>query len=512
MTRAVPQTFTAALALALGAGCAGPTTSTYGPLKVDIPISDGARQRGRSADLAPESAPPSGAPNDAPFPTIARSRLANGMAVAVVTSRGLHVVQIRVVVRAGAGFGPTPAVAALTAAMTQGGGTRALSSAELRGRVEAIGAELSIQTDLDATVLAMAVTREQLGEGLALLAQVIREPRFDAHELKKHKARAVDEAVDAARSSGASLSTRLVFRELFPEGSAYAAYAASPAEIARVDGAAVREFHRRFYVPKATSLVLAGDVDAATARALAEREFGGWTGSEPPRVTFAPPRLPSKARVLVAHRPKSTRSDVTVATLAPSRAEEGWANARVAGQILGGAVARRLFADAGERRSLTSGAGARVLELGHGEQPLVAEAGTETARTAEVVAALLEAFTRLTTSPPSSSETARARRYLSDVFAIQTETVGAIADRIVTQDTFGLPDGSWDAYRGQLRAADAPAVALAASKLYTPDHALIVVAGDADVIAPELAKFGDVTVVDPEKEWKTMRTIPQEPR
>jgi zinc protease len=274
----------------------------------------------------------------------------------------------------------------------------------------------------------------------------------------------------------------------------------------------VREFHRRFYVPKATSLVLAGDVDAATARALAERDFGGWIGGEPPRVTFAPARLPSKARVVVAHRPKSARSEVTVATLAPARGDQAWANVRIASQLLDGGVASRLVADARERRSLASSTGARILELGHGEQPLVAQAGAETARTAEVVAALLDSLARLATSPPSSSEIARARRYLSDAFAIQAETVGAIADRVVTQDTLGLPDGSWDAYRTQLRGADAQSVALAAAKLYTPDHALIVVAGDADVIAPGLAKFGDVTVVDPEKEWKTMRTIPQEPR
>jgi predicted Zn-dependent peptidase len=512
LTPAVPATFAAGLALALGAGCAGPTTATYGPLKVDIPVSDGARSPGRSADPARQSAPPSGVSKEAPFPAIARSRLANGMGLAVVTSRALPIVQLRVVLRAGSGFGPTPAVAALTAAMTKDGGTRAMSSAELLRRVETLGADLSVRTDFDATVLAMAVTREQLGEGLALLAQVIREPRFDADELKKHKARAVDEAEDAARSSGGFMTTRLVFRELFPEKSAYAGYQASPAEIAKVDGAAVRQFHRSFYVPKAATLVLAGDVDAVTARALAERDFGSWTGGEPPTITFAPPRLPAKTRVIVAHRPKSAQSDVSVATLAPARASEGWASARVASQILGGGVASRLFADVRERRSLAYSTGARVLELGHGEQPLVAHAGTETARTTEVVAALLENLTNLTSSPPSSSETARARRYLSDVFAIRMETVGAIADLVVTQDTFGLPDGYWDIYRRQLRAAEAPEVALAATKLYTPDRALIVVAGDADVIAPELAKFGDVTVVDPEKEWKTMRTIPQEPR
>ena len=34
--------------------------------------------------------------------------------------------------------------------------------------------------------------------------------------------------------------------------------------------------------------------------------------------------------------------------------------------------------------------------------------------------------------------------------------------------------------------------------------------GDAEVIAPSLAHFGEVTVVDPEHEFQTVRTIPAE--
>ena len=115
----------------------------------------------------------------------------------------------------------------------------------------------------------------------------------------------------------------------------------------------------------------------------------------------------------------------------------------------------------------------------------------------------------MTSSPPTRPETTSARRYISDVFAIRMETIGSIADMVVTQESFGLPDGYWDAYRKQVRATEPAEAEAAAKKLYTADKALIVVAGDADVIAPELARYGEVTVVDPEKEFKTMRTVPQ---
>ena len=191
------------------------------------------------------------------------------------------------------------------------------------------------------------------------------------------------------------------------------------------------------------------------------------------------------------------------------RKREGWAPVRVANQILGGGVASRLFTDVREQRSLAYRTSAQIMELAHGEQPVVVYAGTETSKTAQAVLGLLDNLIRMTSSPPTSSETEGARRYISDVFAIRMETIGSIADMLVTQESFGLPDGWWDAYRKQVRATEPAEAAAAATKMYNVATAIIVVAGDADAIAPDLARFGNVTVVDPEKEFKTMRTLPQ---
>jgi zinc protease len=494
------------------ASCGGGGAASFGPAKVDIPVTDGLAKPSKEA-LRPavrEMPPPSGAAKEASFPAVAHAKLANGMTLDVVTSRTLPVVQIRVLVRAGTGDAPA-AVADLTASMLKDGGTRALSSAELLRRVETLGTSLSIHTDFDATVVSAAVTRDQLGEALSLLSQVVREPRFDEAELRKTKARAADEAADAARSSGQFMATRILFRELFPPPNPYATYGAVPSEIAKVDGAAIRDFHRRAFVPKATTLVLAGDVDEATAKQLADRHFGSWAGGEPPKVEHAPPRAPEALRVVVAHRPKSVQSDVFVAMLAPERRSPEWARVRVANQVLGGGVASRLFADVREQRSLAYRTSAQVMELAHGAQPLVLYAGTETSKTAQAVSGLLENVAKMAgAAPPTEQETKSARRFISDIFAIRMETIGSIADLVVTQETFGLPDGYWDAYRKEVRATDAAAAAAMAKKMYLADKSLVVVAGDADAVGQSLARFGEVTIVDPEKEFKMLRTIPHE--
>ena len=494
-----------------GWGC-GETTASIGPLHADLPTYSPAASGGASRAAAGRERPPaSSEARPSPFPKAQAHTLKNGVTIVVVEAHALPIVQLRVVVRAGMGYAPKqPGLAELTGEMLKDGGTRSLTSAALLRRIEGLGADLSVDVGFDATTVATGVTRSHFDEALALLAEVVQAPRFDEGELAKLKARATDEAEDQLRSNGQFTAMHAVFRELYPDGSPYASYGALPADIAKVTPAAVRDFHRRFYVPSNVTVVVAGDVTFALASALVERAFGGLAGGAPPKVDFPEKPASAKRRVLVLHRPKSAQSDVFVAGLGPTRSATDWAEARVCNQILGGGMAGRLFADVREQRSLAYSAYSRVVELAHGAQPVLAYAGTQTEKTADAVLGLLENEERIVASGVTEDETRGARRYLSDVFAVRMETVGSIANMTAELTTLGLPYDYWDTYRGAVRATAAGAASAAAPKLYHPAAALVVVAGDADAIAPKLARYGEVTVLDPEHQFSSIRTLASE--
>ena len=79
------------------------------------------------------------------------------------------------------------------------------------------------------------------------------------------------------------------------------------------------------------------------------------------------------------------------------------------------------------------------------------------------------------------------------------ETIGSIADLLVIQDALGLGDGYWDKYREAVRSVDVPRAGSAAKLLFSADKSIVVVAGDAGVIAKELSRFGEVVVIDAAK-------------
>jgi predicted Zn-dependent peptidase len=485
------------------AACGGPKIATNGPAHVALAEADGLSGAPRAP--ARQRPPPPAEIEPPPFPPVARAKLGSGLGLAVVTSRALPIVQVRLVVRAGTSYGATPGVGDLVAGMIEDGGTRTMTSAELRRRVEALGADLSARSTLDALVVGMGLTRDGVDGGLAILSEVVREPRLDAEALRRAKARAIEAAEQADRSSGAWAASYVLWREISPDKSPYRYRALLPSQIAKLDGVRIREFHRSFFLPKNAELVVVGDIDLATAKDLAERHFAAWTGGEPPRVELAPAHAPEDMRIFVAHRPKSVRSEVYVGTLAPPRGAAEWPRVRVATQVLGGAVASRLLT---KMRGLADGTSAHIDELAHGEQRLVLHAGTETEKTIRALTGLLEGLEEMRTSPPTAEETDAARRYLGDTLALGMETIGSFADMLVLQASLGLPDGCWDSYRAELRATDASAVGALAPKLFA-GKPLVVVAGDADVIGPDLARFGEVTIVDPDKQLAPIRTIPK---
>jgi predicted Zn-dependent peptidase len=497
-----------ALALALAAACGSPPPATVGPQKVVLPVAPGSAQPGQASGPKRESPPAPLASKESPIPPATRSELASGLRVAVVQAGALPLVHVRVLVRAGMGYG-TPGAAQLTAELLKDGGTKTLKGAELLSKLESLGASLGVDVDFDKTTFSVAVTKDKLDAALALLGEMVSAPRFDETELGKLKARLSDDARENARGSGTWAAYRVVFRELFAEKSPYATYDLVPAEIARVTGATVRDFHKRFYVAKNTTVVLAGDLDAKTGAAAVEKHFKGLGGGEPPKVDFPASIPPQKRRVVVVHRPKAEQSDVLVVTLAPPRADKDWPALRVAAQVLGGGVASRLFLDVREQRSLAYSTRASMVELAHGPLPAIAYAGTRTAKTTDAVTAVLEKVGEIATSaPPTEPEVQSARRYLSDIFAVQMESVGSIAELVVKEESLSLPPGYWDVYRAELRSLEPARAAAGAKRAFDASKALVVVAGDADVVAEPLARFGEVAVVDPEKDFATIKTLP----
>ncbi|HEY3592314.1 MAG TPA: pitrilysin family protein, partial [Polyangiaceae bacterium] len=456
-----------------------------------------------AAPLEParEAPPESGPPRETPFPKIAHQDLANGLALQVVEAHTLPIVQVRLLIKSGAATdGDLTGVANLTAHMLKDGGAGRYSSRDLLAKIETLGTDLNIDVSPDSTILSMALAKTHFDEAMDLLGTVVRDPRWDEQEFGKLKKRQIQRVADKAKSSGAWDATMLLYRELFrlPTGlHPYASYDAVASELTKLTPQTCRDFYRKNYSPKNAVLVVAGDIEPDAAKKATDRALGAWKGPEVGAPSFGEATAPEHLKILLADRPKSAQSDVYVAALGPARKDDAWTEVKVANQVLGGGVSGRLFLDVREKRSLAYNTRSSLGELAKGPVPLVAYAGTQTAKTGLAVQALLENMKRISAEPVAAEELNTARRYLSDIFAIRMETIGSVADMVVSLNVLGLPDDYYDTYRKEVREVSAEAAEKSTSTYVREGHMIIAVAGDASLLGPVLSHFGDVIVTNP---------------
>jgi predicted Zn-dependent peptidase len=126
------------------------------------------------------------------------------------------------------------------------------------------------------------------------------------------------------------------------------------------------------------------------------------------------------------------------------------------------------------------------------------------------VQALLENLNQISSTRPTAAEVGSASRYLSNSFLFRTETAGAIAALTAKLALLDLPDDYYDAYRHALLKLDSASVFEAARVSFKFDNPVIVVAGDASQVTKPLSHFGEVVVIDPERDFRVIQRIPMD--
>ena len=460
-------------------------------------------------------APPRGITPDAPFPRIVHRELANGLKLRIVPRKAYPVVEFRLIVFSGqASDEQQPGLAAVAGEMLKAGGAGPWGARELVDQAESLGADLNVLTDRDSTRVTLGVTTANVNAALDLLGAVAQRPRFSPVEFGKLRQREIERVKSSARASAGWAASMVLYRELYELPTSihpYARYDALPADFEKLTLEQVRSWHRRHFTPRNAVLVIAGDVDPGAIEKSVAEVFKGWKGERPAPTSFSDPMPDPEQTLFVVDRPGSGQSQVYVGMLGPERQSEDWTALVATNQILGGGVSGRLFMDVREKRSLAYSTGSSVEEPAHARVPIVLSAGTQTAKTALAVKALLENLEKIGKTAPSDAELETASRYLSDSFLFRMETAGAIAELTTRLAVLDLPDDYYDEYRKAVRKLDATRVGKTAERYFQPKGAVVVVAGDASKIAKPLTHFGKVTIIDPEQGFAVGQQLPHDP-
>jgi zinc protease len=434
-----------------------------------------------TATISRQPRPIPGPPRDYHFPRFDRETLPNKLRLVIAPIRRLPIVTVLAVVDAGALWDPKQreGIAPLTAKLLREGAGN-LDGADLTERFEELGATIESGADWDAAVVSMTVMSDHLPKAMELFAAVLRQPAFRQREVERLKAERLAEIIQV-RAEPRGLADEAFEAAVYHASSRYSvSLGGSETSIAEIETADIQAFYRSRYSPATTTIVIAGDIDPASATRLAQQHLGDWTG---PMAENAPradrPARDTRATHHVI-RPDSAQSELRIGHVGVPRMHPDYFDLVVMNAILGGLFNSRINLNLREAHAYTYGAFS-AFDWRRDAGPLVVSTAVRTDVTAEAVVEVVNEVERMRREPVQTQELSLAKSYLDGVFPIRYETTAAVAAALANQVIFGLPDDYFDTYRDNIRGVTEASVRRVANEHLHPDRLQLVVVGDPSV-------------------------------
>ena len=430
------------------------------------------------------------------LPAVQTTTLPNGLTLAVVEMHKVPVVDVQLLVDAGAARDPStaPGLATFTATMLQqGAGAR--SALDVADEAAFLGAQLGTAATFDGASASIHVPRRRLEAALDLFADVVLRPSFADSEIARQRELRAAQLVQQRDEPVAVASIAfpaIVYGRGHPYGHPLNGTDSATARLAR-DG--VAEFYGTYYRPNGARLLIVGDVTLADARRLAAARFGGWERRDVP--AFPSPPTPPRAAartVYLIDKPGAAQSVVRIGHVGPMRTTPDWFALEVLNTIVGGAFTSRLNQNLRETHGYTYGAFSQFAPR-RLNGAFVALASVVTAKTDSSLVEFLKELRRIRDETVAPPELAKAKAYLTLGLPGDFETTGGAAARFRELLAFGLPLDYYDRYVDRINAITGADVQRVAREYIDPDHFDIVVVGDKSQIEAGIKALNEGPIV-----------------
>jgi len=409
------------------------------------------------------------------FPHAASRTLANGLRVVVLPSPRLPIVQIQLMVPAGARVesDTLSGLASLTAELLRQG-TSSRTADQFAADLARAGAIFATSAGRDYALVACGAGSAHLSDVLELMSDAVTSPVFGAADYATARSRAWSKLAQTRATVSDLADERVAMSAFAPHPYAHAPAGDTQGSLARTPLAAVQAFHRDHWRPDRAVLAIAGDVTPEQGFAAAEDWFGRWAGHATPEGALPAPAPGHGVRIV--DLPGAHRAEIRVALVGPGLADPAYA-----AWALAEAALEAREAPEGVRVTLAPAREASLLVLAQGAAP--EDAAAPARRMTDALRALAEA-------PPTGAALDSLRRRAAGRYPLSLETLGALVTQWQANADAGLPED--ELARAPERTMHADPAAVAGLLRREP---LVLVAGPASALRGPLAALGAVDVV-----------------
>ena len=441
---------------------------------------------------------------DLKFPAQQRATLSNGTTVILAERHDVPVVQMNYQFAGGYSADPAgkPGIANFTASLLDEGAGD-LDALGFASRKEALGAQIGASAGLDNSGAYLSALKQNLAPSVALLADMLRKPRFDQAEIDRVKGQWIA-GIKQEKVQPSGVAMRVLPGLMFGAGHPYAnplSGTGTEAAISALTRDDLVAFHQQMMQPKGATVVVVGDTTLKEIVPVLEQHFGDWKVD----AASAAPQIPAvanikKPRVFLIDQPGAVQANIFAAELVPSSKDAGAIAFDMANQVFGGDFTARLNMNLREDKHWSygarSGASGAV-----GQRMWRASAPVQIDKTAESVAEIKREMAEFFggSRKTSAEELVRQQKGLTLSLPGAYETAGSVMSTIASNVLYDRADDYVFTRKAAIETIT-PAQVDAAAKTLDPNAITWVVVGDlSKTEAPIRAlNLGEVTILDAE--------------
>jgi zinc protease len=237
------------------------------------------------------------------------------------------------------------------------------------------------------------------------------------------------------------------------------------------------EFHRTWFTPEGTTVVVVGDVDAEDVVRAASRAFDSWTVPRNPERPLSRVDNPPTRDLEIASMMNKAQADIAYAFVGVRRSDPEYYAAWVMNNALGQyALGGRLGDSIRERQGMAYYVYS-TLDATLAEGPLMIRAGVAAADVDRTIMSIDRELTLVRDDGITSKELEESKSYLIGSIPRQLETNAGIAGFLLSAEFHGLGTDHDEQLPGLIGAVSLGEANQVARRLLDPSRAAIVVAG-----------------------------------
>jgi zinc protease len=434
------------------------------------------------------------------IPRYEHARLSNGLRVALLEDKRFPSISLRLGLPGGNKVDPADrtGIAEMVAAMMTDG-TASRTAREIAEESAQMGAQFHFSASDDFFIGVGTVLEDAFAEFLRLFSECLQQSVFPQEELTLRKQNRLHELMVERSEAGYWADARMY--ELAFGDHPYAVTSPEPEHVAAIERDDLLGMVKDRLLPEEGSLVLVGDLPARPLlMELLEATLGGWVRAEGSSVAKGDVLVNGLTGrgtpIHVIHRAGSVQAEVRLGRPAPERLHADYIPLTVLNSLLGGGASSRLFTEIREKQGLAYHVSSSYSALVEGG---ILALSTQVAmeRVGDAVRGLRHEMRRLVDEPVPDAELASVRNYLNGTFVLRLESHASLANQISGIELLGLGDDYLENYTKRVAAVRSDELRSLAARYFDPDDYVLVVAGDARVLAPQLEPMGDVVVSEP---------------